>query len=421
MSIGCNPSSEGQQAQIIELNRSCFCLPILREDLDETIARTHTIPGLSELLADRTHLFAGTSVFLSDEDLSSILLQIEALEAAAQTDIYRAASLSTQDTDLKFAQPGTKGVMMGYDFHITEKGPRLIEINTNAGGAFIVSAMLESLQQDENAARSLLVTSVLSEWRQTRRALKPELLAIVDDDPQHQYLYPDMLLAQEAFEAAGVKTLILNAEDLNYEDGQLKYGKYRVDMVYNRLTDFDLSERNNAALRHAYVNDAAVISPAPHHHALHAHKRNLSLLSDPVFVAAMNLSSTHKDALSNIPHTEIVSPQNSERLWANRKRLFFKPVSGFGGRATYRGSKLTRRVWEHILESAYVAQEFVAPTQRALTVDGSSRTLKYDVRAYTYDGSPLLFAARVYDGQTTNFRSAGGGFAPIILAGASGD
>ena len=40
--------------------------------------------------------------------------------------------------------------------------------------------------------------------------------------------------------------------------------------------------------------------------------------------------------------------------------------------------------------------------------------LKYDVRVYTYDGAPLAFAARVYQGQTTNFRSPGGGFAPII-------
>jgi hypothetical protein len=27
-----------------------------------------------------------------------------------------------------------RGVFMGYDFHLTESGPKLIEINTNAGG-----------------------------------------------------------------------------------------------------------------------------------------------------------------------------------------------------------------------------------------------------------------------------------------------
>ena len=38
-----------------------------------------------------------------------------------------------------------------------------------------------------------------------------------------------------------------------------------------------------------------------------------------------------------------------------------------------------------------------------------------DVRVYTYKGAPLLCAARVYQGQTTNFRTPGGGFAPVFI------
>src|SRR5258705_419647 len=34
-------------------------------------------------------------------------------------------------------RPGNRGVFMGYDFHLTQDGPRLIEINTNAGGALL--------------------------------------------------------------------------------------------------------------------------------------------------------------------------------------------------------------------------------------------------------------------------------------------
>src|SRR4030067_1183541 len=33
--------------------------------------------------------------------------------------------------------PRTPGVFLGYDFHLDEHGPRLIEINTNAGGALL--------------------------------------------------------------------------------------------------------------------------------------------------------------------------------------------------------------------------------------------------------------------------------------------
>jgi hypothetical protein len=45
-------------------------------------------------------------------------------------------------TDLRCAEaarfdPGTRGVFMGYDFHLDAAGPRLIEINANGAGAML--------------------------------------------------------------------------------------------------------------------------------------------------------------------------------------------------------------------------------------------------------------------------------------------
>lgn len=48
-------------------------------------------------------------------------------------------------------------------------------------------------------------------------------------------------------------------------------------------------------------------------------------------------------------------------------------------------------------------------------IDGAPHTRKMDVRLYTYSGSVLLAAARLYQGQTTNFRTEGGGFAPVYF------
>ena len=47
--------------------------------------------------------------------------------------------------------------------------------------------------------------------------------------------------------------------------------------------------------------------------------------------------------------------------------------------------------------------------------DGASVTRKTDVRLYVYNGQVLLTAARLYQGQTTNFRTPGGGFAPVFV------
>src|SRR3546814_4889437 len=56
-----------------------------------------------------------------------------------------------------------------------------------------------------------------------------------------------------------------------------------------------------------------------------------------------------RSLLAAIPHTELVLTENAERLWRERKRLFFKPCAGYGSRAAYRGDKLTQRVWQEIL------------------------------------------------------------------------
>ena len=48
-------------------------------------------------------------------------------------------------------------------------------------------------------------------------------------------------------------------------------------------------------------------------------------------------------------------------MWANRRKLFFKPAAGYGSKAIYRDDKLTRRVWDELRGGSYVAQELVAP------------------------------------------------------------
>jgi hypothetical protein len=93
--------------------------------------------------------------------------------------------------------------------------------------------------------------------------------------------------------------------------------------------------------------------------------------------------------------------------------LFFKPFGGHGGKAVYRGDKVTQRVWSEIVRGGYVAQDFASPGERMVKLDGTAERRKTDVRLYTYDGRILLTAARLYQGQVTNFRTPGGGFAPV--------
>ena len=169
-------------------------------------------------------------------------------------------------------------------------------------------------------------------------------------------------------------------------------------------------------MREAWQTGACVFTPNPEIHALHANKRHLVTLSDPQWAAQQGLTESARAVLAHVvPQTQLLTPANADQLWQGRKRYFFKPLSGYGSKAAYRGDKLTTKTWAQISTQAYVAQALIPPSQRVVMVGDERKTLKADVRAYAYNGQVQLFAARLYDGQTTNFRSDGGGFAPVFV------
>ncbi len=237
----------------------------------------------------------------------------------------------------------------------------------------------------------------------------------MDDDPTQQFLYPEFLLFQQHFQRHGLEATIVDPAALQLRDGQLWHGATAIDLVYNRLTDFSFEASSHAVLREAWLSRAAVVTPHPRAHALYADKRNLALLTNETRLREWGVPQATRDILlASIPPTEVVEAAQAERLWRERRRLFFKPVAGFGSRAAYRGDKLTQRVWQEILAGDYVAQQLVTPGERVVITDETlAQTLKFDLRNYVYDGAVQWVAARLYRGQTTNFRTPGGGFAPV--------
>ena len=396
------------------LNRDCYCRDVSRGAIIQRILDEQAATNMEDMLAERPHYFANTSVFLSDAQLGAMLAQIQAIEAVAKNPAFM------EHVRVRISRPqnwldnrSTKGVFMGYDFHITESGPRLIEINSNAGGAFIANMIEQSSQSSSGNFASQILDMFQTEWASMGRANTFKTLAIVDENPAEQYHYPDMCLAKSLLEAQGIQVVITDPANLRIENGKIYHGAIAIDVIYNRLTDFDLTQPQNQSVQQAYDEGLAVVTPAPHHHALYADKRNLITLSDPDMLASFGVSSPQINQLKSIPKTVSVTQENSDALWASKRSLFFKPKAGFGGRGAFRGAKLTRKVWDDILKGGYIAQEQIKPPLRAITVDEEKKSLKFDVRVYTYDGWPLLFAARIYQGQTTNLRTAGGGLAAV--------
>ena len=419
-------SSSSDRVQDItdRLNRNCFCITLDIPTLREALEHEAGDPAFFEtFIRPKAHLFSQVPVFLSAVTVDEMREIALAVETTAQLAAYKAAVLSW-GPEIAQVDHGPLGALMGYDFHLGEDGPRLIEINTNAGGAFL-NAFLARAQRACCAEMDFPATSqsfedaafgmFQNEWIRQRGTGAPQRIAIVDDSPPEQYLYPEFLLARQVLVGRGIDAVIADAGHLRYEDGRLSVDGKTIDLVYNRVTDFALDQPEHKALQEAYRDGAVVVTPNPHNHALLADKRNLSLLSNSSTIDAWGVDPGIRAGLAAVPRTVLVDPDNADALWKSRKDLFFKPTGGHGGKAVYRGDKLTKGVWAEIAGGEYVAQTLVRPSERMIKIDEIQQTRKMDVRLYTYDGQVLLVAARLYQGQTTNFRTPGGGFAPVFV------
>ena len=216
---------------------------------------------------------------------------------------------------------GPSGVFMGYDFHMGADGPRLIEINTNAGGALLNAALARAHRACCDSMRGLFDTSTdllhldetflamfRAEWQAQRGEAPLRTVLIVDDAPDTQYLAPEFALARQLFLQHGITTAVADARELQWHDGALWHSALPagqpVDLIYNRLTDFDLSDPSHAALREAYVAGGAVVTPHPRAHALFADKRNLVTLGDDALLESWGVSPQDRRILqAAIPHT----------------------------------------------------------------------------------------------------------------------
>ncbi len=410
------------------LNRDCYCIGVNKDVLRQSLEAHLRDAGLPEQLLDENrHLFAASPVFLAEEHLQEMKRLIHSVETIAHNDAYRESVLAGVPLPTPL-QTGSSGVFFGYDFHLGAEGPRLIEINTNAGGV-LLTLYLASAQQaccDEvstffagqtsfSDAERKIVSMFQEECSSQMGDRSLRTIAIVDNEPSSQFLYPEFRLFKSLFERHGIDAIIADPGDLSISNNALYSGGQKIDLVYNRLTDFYLDKAESNCLREAYQKGLAVLTPSPYHYALYADKRNLPLLSDPSRLRNFGVEEDVIAALGkSLPAAVPVTSDNAAQLWSDRKRYFFKPTTGHGSRGVYRGAKLTKRVWNDIVHGDYIAQVVAPPSERQLIIDGKKQSLKLDIRCVSYKGEVQQISARLYQGQTTNLRTEGGGLATVF-------
>ena len=359
-------------------------------------------------------------VVLKKSDLRQMVRLVRLLYRLSRTPAYQAL-IEPLVPDIARFDPGHDAVMMGYDFHVTSDGPRLIEVNTNAGGSlFALLAGRRTAELDPAALPARVKQKILFQFAEEffgfTRGEKdtPARLVILDESPQEQFLYREMLfLADLLREWCGAADVVDPAALKATAAGVLRNGE-RIDLVYNRHCDFYLENPPMSGLREAYAAGRICLTPNPYVYGLLADKRRMTLWAMEEFADRLALPVEDGRLLQKlVPASRLLSDLDPEEAWTARRQSVFKPVARFGSRGVLVGEKLSRKRFDQLPPAETLVQELVPPSLTEVT---GYPPMKTDFRVFAYRGRVLGVTARLYRGQVTNMRTEGGGFARVRLA-----
>lgn len=307
-------------------------------------------------------------------------------------------NLSTGYNELGLRKPNNYSVCMSYDFHINASGqPELIEVNTNA--AFLALGLeLYAYHNLKNPIADFteknLIEMFLNEIKLT--GAQNRSVAIIDENPEAQRLYIEFLLFKQILKKNNIESEIFDISKTE----KFKY----FSLIYNRYTDFYFKENKSSDLKDLYNQNKLHLSPHPYEYFLLADKQRL---------LDWNTQSEMKKPLSLLK-TYDLGQADREQIWNERKTLFFKPKTSFGGKQAYKGASMSRKVFDEVFNEGFIAQQLSIPSTLKVEIPNQTQEFKYDLRCFAYQNQVQLIVARLYQGQITNLKTTGGGFACII-------
>lgn len=181
-------------------------------------------------------------------------------------------------------------------------------------------------------------------------------------------------LFKESFERSGYRAIIADPVDLEFRDGKLYRGDYRIDMVYRRIVTFEAIERLDEIKDFiAAYKAGAFCSIGSFKSQLIHNKIIFKILHDE---DSLNLlTKEDQDFVKNhIPYTRefIGGDEVFNHVVGNKDKYIMKPLDLNASRGVYVGRDLSQEEWESRLRdsfnSDYIYQEFVLPYRREFVV-----------------------------------------------------
>ena len=341
---------------------------------------------------------------LPREAFDTMLRFARLMHRLESTSAYAEALHASLPTAARY-NPGLPSVLMGYDFHLTPEGPKLIEINNNAGGLYVGDGIWlpqPPIPELTDGIKVSLNGMFPSGWRK---------IAIMDEHVQQQYMYTEMLAYAEVMGQYGRTVHVVNPEQLVERNDGLYIGTDRIDAIYNRHTDFYLETPEVAHIRRAYLSGRVALTPHPRSYALLGDKGRMVDWWHEGLLEQVLSSEEIAFVRTVVPEIHRLDEMDRETVWAERKQWVFKPAARHGGKGVLLGSSLGRRRFSEMSPSEIVVQRYVPPGKMRF----DDHDFKVDLRLYMHAEDLIGVAGRIWRGQVTNFRAPGSGFVPLDI------
>ena len=236
------------------------------------------------------------------------------------------------------------------------------------------------------------------------------------------------------FESHGVKTILADPRALEYHDGHLWAGDFRIDLIYKRVLCSELIAR--MGMSNPIVNavrDRAVCMSNAFSAKLMAKKASFAFLSDE---RNAHLFNTEERAAieAHIPWTRRIGDRKTffhgkevdmlSFIAENQQNLVLKPNDEYGGKGVIIGWETTQDEWNTTLRQAlttpYVVQERVEASYEDFpSIIGG----RFNVSHRLVDSDPFVFFGNTTNGCLTrlsssallNVTAGGGSVVPTFL------
>jgi hypothetical protein len=246
----------------------------------------------------------------------------------------------------------------------------------------------------------------------------------------------EFILLRNYFVGHGVPTIICTPEELEYTNGHLRAGDFRIDLVYKRVVIHELLahvDETHALLRACVNRDVCLINPF---RCKIVHKKAaFELLTDETRAGWFN--STEQEVIRRcVPWTRRVSErltlyrgQSIDLVDYVRKQkgaFILKPNDDYGGHGIFFGKSSSEAEWDERLSLAladgdYIVQEAIDLHTEEFPIFDDER---WSLQQMFVDANPFIFRGkmdgvmvRLSDTPLVNVSSGGGETGFFVLEG----